>query len=165
MCTPKHQLTQHPMPRMLHRITGRATKCGPCVMSAITGMPTHEAARIMRELSGLPCINGVEPFLLSWALETAGFTVEEDPATQQDRLDRHAKGTPLPTLSVWLKTLATPGTYAVCSRNHWIAVAVDDGPRREGEWADSGFMAHMRKPRHLAEAPFRLRVARAIRVQ
>ncbi len=31
---------------MLHRITGRATKCGPSAISAIVGVPTHEAAAV-----------------------------------------------------------------------------------------------------------------------
>ena len=33
---------------MLHRITGRATKCGPSAISAIAGVPTHEAAAVVR---------------------------------------------------------------------------------------------------------------------
>ena len=35
---------------MLHRITGRATKCGPSAISAIAGVPTHEAAAVIRRL-------------------------------------------------------------------------------------------------------------------
>ena len=39
-----------PETAMLHRITGRAVKCGPAAISAIAGMPTHEAAAVIRRL-------------------------------------------------------------------------------------------------------------------
>ncbi len=41
---------------MLHRITGRAVKCVP---AAIAGVPTHEAAAVIRELFDRPAVNGV----------------------------------------------------------------------------------------------------------
>ena len=44
---------------MLHRITGRATKCGPSAISAIAGVPTHEAAAVIRRLFDRPSVNGV----------------------------------------------------------------------------------------------------------
>ena len=44
---------------MLHRITGRATKCGPSAISAIADIPTHEAAAVIRRLFDRPSVNGV----------------------------------------------------------------------------------------------------------
>lgn len=32
----------------LHTITGRARKCGPTALSAITGRPSHECAALIR---------------------------------------------------------------------------------------------------------------------
>ena len=37
------------MPELLNEITGRARKCGPCALSAVLGISSHEAARIIRE--------------------------------------------------------------------------------------------------------------------
>ena len=36
---------------MLHRIAGRAVKCGPSAISAIAGVPTHGAAAAIRTRS------------------------------------------------------------------------------------------------------------------
>ena len=36
---------------MLHRIAGRATKCGLSAISAIAGVPTHGAAAVIRTRS------------------------------------------------------------------------------------------------------------------
>ena len=36
---------------MLHRIAGRAVKCGPSAISAIAGVPTHETAAVIRARS------------------------------------------------------------------------------------------------------------------
>ena len=44
---------------MLHRITGRAVKCGPAAISAIAGVPTHEAAAVIRRLFDRHAVNGV----------------------------------------------------------------------------------------------------------
>ena len=58
---------------MLHRITGRATKCGPSAISAIAGVPTHEAAAVIRRLFDRPTVNGVHTDELAAALEKFGF--------------------------------------------------------------------------------------------
>ena len=36
----------------LHRIVGRAGKCGPSAMAAVTGLPTHDCAALLREVTG-----------------------------------------------------------------------------------------------------------------
>ena len=58
---------------MLHRITGRATKCGPSAISAIAGVPTHEAAAVIRRLFDRPSVNGVHTDELAAALEEFSF--------------------------------------------------------------------------------------------
>ena len=59
---------------MLHRITGRATKCGPSAISAIASVPTHEAAVVSRRLFDRPSVNGVYIDQLAAALEQFGWT-------------------------------------------------------------------------------------------
>ena len=59
---------------MLHRITGRALKCGPAANSAIAGVPTHEAAAVIRRLFDRPAVNGVYIDELADALEEFGWT-------------------------------------------------------------------------------------------
>ena len=59
---------------MLHRITGRATKCGPSAISAIAGVPTHEAAAVIRRLFDRPSVNGVHTDELAAALAEFGWT-------------------------------------------------------------------------------------------
>ena len=54
---------------MLHRITGRAVKCGPSAISAIADVPTHEAAAVIRRLFDRPSVNGVYTDELAAALE------------------------------------------------------------------------------------------------
>ena len=58
---------------MLHRITGRATKCGPSAISAIAGVPTHQAAAVIRRLFDRPSVNGVFIDELAAALEEFGW--------------------------------------------------------------------------------------------
>ena len=57
---------------MLHRITGRAVKCGPAAISAIAGVTTHEAAAVIRRLFDRPAVNGVYIDELAAALEEFG---------------------------------------------------------------------------------------------
>ena len=35
-----------------HRITGRARMCGPSALSAVTGLPTHDCAALLRKVTG-----------------------------------------------------------------------------------------------------------------
>ena len=41
----------------LHRVVGRARKCGPSAMAAVTGKPTHDCAALLREVTGLSQIH------------------------------------------------------------------------------------------------------------
>ena len=58
---------------MLHRITGRAVKCGPCAISAIADVPTYEAAAVIRRLFDRPVVNGVFIDELAAALAVFGW--------------------------------------------------------------------------------------------
>ena len=58
---------------MLHRITGRAVKCGPSTISAIASVPTHKAAAVIRRLFDRPSVNGVYTGELAAALEQFSF--------------------------------------------------------------------------------------------
>ena len=53
---------------MLHRITGRAVKCGPAAISAIVGVSTHEVAAIIHRLFNRSSVNGVYTDELAAAL-------------------------------------------------------------------------------------------------
>ena len=68
---------------MLHRITGRATKCGPAAISAIAGVPTHEAAAVIRRLFDRPSVNGVYTDELAAALEEFGWAPESRAAPSE----------------------------------------------------------------------------------
>ena len=57
---------------MLYRITGRATKCDPSAVSAIAGVPTHEAAAVIRRLYDRRAVNGVYMNELAAALAEFG---------------------------------------------------------------------------------------------
>ena len=59
----------------LHRITGRAGKCGPCAISAVTGIPTHDAARRIRQITGKRAVNGVGVGALIGAMSLEGWEV------------------------------------------------------------------------------------------
>ena len=58
---------------MLHKITGRATKCGPSTISAIAGVPTHQAAAVIRRLFERRAVNGVFMDELAAALHEFGW--------------------------------------------------------------------------------------------
>ena len=76
---------------MLHRITGRATKCGPSAISAIAGVPTHEAAAVIRRLFDRPSVNGVHTDELAAALEEFGFVPDYALRHPRYRERRHAR--------------------------------------------------------------------------
>ena len=122
----------------LHRIVGRARKCGPSAMSAVTGLPTHDCAALLREVTGVSQIHGVHQDDLVAALALAGWRCERE---------RHRRGA-RPTLAAWLRahdTFAHP--FILVVRNHYVALG-------EGEIADSGWLFD-RRPTPVADAPHR----------
>ncbi|MXY38592.1 MAG: hypothetical protein F4160_05465 [Rhodospirillaceae bacterium] len=136
---------------MLHRITGRATKCGPSAISAIAGVPTHQAAAVIRRLFDRPSINGVYMDELAAALAEFGW--EPDYALRHPkRHDRpHARrkevwerifaDVPFDVRAVTLGKMldVTPaGTWAISASRHFVAYS-------DGFVADSAWFS--RKPR------------------
>ena len=129
---------------MLHRITGRATKCGPSAISAIAGVPTHEAAAVIRRLFDRPSVNGVYTDELAAALEEFGFVPDyalRHPkyrnrrfARREPEWDRIFGGVPSDIRAITLGTFLDPspsGTWAISASKHFVAYA-------DGFVADSG---------------------------
>ena len=122
----------------LHRIAGRAAKCGPSAMAAVTGLPTHDCAALLREVTGRTQIHGVHGYELMVAMTLAGWHCER---TVHPRAIR-------PTLAAWLRAHDTAAdSFVLVVRRHFVAVG-------NGEIADSGWM-FSRRPQPLATAPHR----------
>ena len=129
---------------MLHRITGRATKCGPSAISAIAGVPTHEAAAVIRRLYDRTAVNGVFTDELAAAL--AEFSWRPDyalrhPKYRDRRFARREEAwqrifadVPFDVRAISLGTFldaAPAGTWAISASQHFVAYA-------DGFVADSG---------------------------
>ena len=137
---------------MLHRITGRATKCGPSAISAIAGVSTHEAAAVIRRLFDRPSVNGVFTDELAAALEAFGFVPDYAMRHPKYRARRYARrkdvwerifaDVPFEVRAITLGTFldALPaGTWAISAGNHFVAYG-------DGFVSDSGAWLS-RKPR------------------
>ena len=136
---------------MLHRITGRATKCGPAAISAIAGVPTHEA--VIRRLFDRPSVNGVLIDELAAALEEFGWAPdyamrhpkyrERRYARREEVWERIFAELPYQLRAVTLGTFldaAPSGTWAISAGNHFVAYA-------DGFVADSGaWLSRKRRP-------------------
>ena len=129
---------------MLHRITGRAVKCGPAAISAIAGVPTHEAAAVIRRLFDRPSVNDVYTDELAAALEEFGWVPdhalrhpkypERRFARREEVWERIFADVPFEVRAVTLGTFldaAPSGTWAISAGNHFVAYA-------DGFVADSG---------------------------
>ena len=130
---------------MLHRITGRATKCGPSAISAIAGVPTHEAAAVIRRLSGRHAVNGVYMDELAAALAKFGWM--PDRALRHPRLrdrryahdeedwERLLSDVPCELRAITLGTFldtAPSGAWAIATSDHFVAYA--DGFVADSAW-------------------------------
>ena len=153
---------------MLHRITGRAVKCGPAAISAIAGVPTHEAAAVIRRLYDRRAVNGVFIDELAGALAELGWAPdyairhpsyrERRHARRKSEWERRFAGVPVAVRAVTLGTFldpAPPGTWAISASSHFVAyadgVVADSGAwfsRRPTAWSranpDHGRVAHRR---------------------
>ena len=129
---------------MLHRITGRAVKCGPSAISAIAGVPTHEAAAVIRRLFDRPSVNGVHTDELAAALGEFGWTPdyalrhpkyrERRYARREEVWERIFADVPFDVRAITLGTFLDPapaGTWAISASGHFVAYA-------DGFVADSG---------------------------
>ena len=151
---------------MLHRITGRAVKCGPSAISAIAGVPTHRAAAVVRRLFDRPSVNGVYTDELAAALVEFGWAPDHalrHPKYRERRFARREKvwerlfaDVPFDVRAITLGTFldpAPPGTWAISAGNHFVAWS-------DGHVADSGAW-FSRKPARWSRAnPDHDRVAR-----
>lgn len=128
----------------LHRITGRAGRCGPSVLSAITGTPTHDCARAIREARGnnRP-VFGVGDRDLRAAGRRLGANLERCHGRSGQ-----FNGKDNPTLYQWARE-AREGVYVLVVACHFIAVQIDGrAPNRIASVADS----MNRKPCTMANA-------------
>ena len=129
---------------MLHRITGRAVKCGPATISAIAGVPTHGAAAVIRRLFDRPAVNGVYTDELAAALEEFGWApdyAQRHPKYRERRFARREEvwerffaDVPFEIRAISLGTFldaAPAGTWAISAGGHSVAYA-------DGYVADSG---------------------------
>ena len=129
---------------MLHRITGRAIKCGPSAISAIAGVPTHEAAAVIRRLFDRHAVNDVFMDELAAALREFGWTPDHALRHPKYRERRYARsdevwerifaGVPFDLRAVTLGMMldaAPPGTWAISAGNHFVAYS-------DAHVADSG---------------------------
>jgi len=129
---------------MLHRITGRATRCGPSAISAIAGVPTHEAAAVIRRLYDRHAVNGVYMDELAAALAEFGWRPdyalrhpkyrERHYARREAEWERLFSGVPFDIRAVTLGRFldaAPPGTWAISVSDHFVAYG-------DGHVADSG---------------------------
>ena len=129
---------------MLHRITGRAVKCGPSAISAIAGVPTHEAAAVIRSLFDRPSVNGVHTDELAAALGEFGWVpdyafrhpkyCERRYARREEVWERIFARVPFEVRAITLGTFIDPapgGTWAISASGHFVAYA-------DGFVADSG---------------------------
>ena len=122
----------------LHRIVGRAGKCGPCAMSALTALPTHDCAALLRQVTGQSQVHGVHERDLMAAMALAGWHCERTIHPSYAR----------PTLAAWITDHDTfADSFLLVVRNHYIALG-------NGEVADSGWM-YDRRPMPVATAPHR----------
>ena len=129
---------------MLHRITGRAVKCGPAAISAIVGIPTHAAAAVIRRLFDRPSVNGVYTDELAAALEEFGWAPdyairhpkyrERRFARRESEWERFFAAVPFDLRAITLGTFLDPapsGTWAISASSHFVAYG-------DGHVADSG---------------------------
>ena len=145
----------------LFEITGRAKKCGPSAISAITGLPTHDAATIIRSVTGKRAVNGVSPRNLCASLKKCGwkaiggirhskfnFDSEEYEHSEDydfDQVRQYERSfTPVKDLQFAKMTLGKfldmkpEGTWVIIAANHYVVYA-------DGQISDSGYW-FSRKP-------------------
>ena len=164
---------------MLHRITGRAAKCGPAAISAIAGVPTHQAAAVIRRLFDRPTVNGVFVDELAAALEEFGWPPGSAVRHPNYRNRRFAKResewgrifagvlTDAGTITLGTFLDAAPsGTWAVYAGNHFVAFCdrqvADSGAwfaRMPATWSRADHDHHRVALRRLQEAVRFVRVS------
>ena len=129
----------------LHRITGRAGRCGPSAIAAIAGIPTHEAAAAIRRLFGRRAVYGVfmdevaavlqeHGWKPDYALRHPKFGDARTYARREDAWQRLIGGVPFDRRATTLGTFldaAPAGIWAISASRHLVAYG-------NGHVADSG---------------------------
>lgn len=93
--------------------TDKNRYCGPSAISAVTGMTTGEAARLLRKVSGRSCIKGTWSYEMVRAFAQCNITM-----TSQHNFNHKARM----TLGQWLKhTSSVRGSnvFLVSAGHHW----------------------------------------------
>ena len=151
---------------MLHRIKGRATKCGPSAISAIAGVHTHVAAAIIRRLFDRPVVNGAYMDEIAAALAELGWKpnyairhrklFQHRHARRQATYDSIFTGVPSDTRSITIGRVLDvepSGTWVMATTTHFIAYS-------DGFVADSGAWFSRKPERWWRPNPRHDRVAR-----
>ena len=129
----------------LHRVTGRAGKCGPSAIAAIAGVPTHEAAAAIRRLFNRRAVNGVfmdevaavlqeHGWKPDYALRHPTFGAARTHARCEAAWERIFSGVPFDVHATTLGTFldaAPDGIWAISATRHLVAYG-------NGHVADSG---------------------------
>jgi hypothetical protein len=102
----------------VNHVSDKNRYCGPAVISAITGMRTGEAARLIRAMTGGTCVMGTHDFELREAFKRCGVEmrhIRTPPAG--DRL----------TLADWLRQSHQARTagrvFLLAAGNHWQLIS------------------------------------------
>jgi hypothetical protein len=103
-----------------HCLAGKNRYCGPAAVAVLTGTDTDEAARRIRQATGLRAVKGTYPNELAKTLAASGLTMTQSTVSGGFRIPHLSEI----TLAGWArceardKTVAT--TYLVLAGRHWL---------------------------------------------
>ena len=95
----------------LNKIKGTNRYCGPSAMSAIFGIKTETAARLIRQSTGITAVKGLHDHQVMRTFEDNGIKYKFQ-AFAQNR----------PTLNQFTKEMNPNSAYMIAASCHWIAV-------------------------------------------
>jgi hypothetical protein len=91
--------------------------CGPAVVSAVAGITTGEAAKLIRDLTNVRAVRGTSSWQLKRVFDELGYELQQHPAFFK----------PYPTIARWLKnskTIRTAGRiFLLSAGHHWQLVS------------------------------------------
>lgn len=94
--------------------------CGPAVISAVTGISTDEAARVIRETSGVRAVRGTFAHQIEAAFYRLGYSLRPFPNYHNDTVLR-------PTLAAWLRRSIEERKagriFLVSAGHHWQLIS------------------------------------------
>lgn len=105
---------------VLHVKGDKNRYCGPSVISAITGINTGEAARLIRHVSGRKSVKGTSTWEVKKCLDMCGIT------TRRENFDLKLGRSKGPTLAAWLRHTVKERTakrvFLIVAGWHWQLV-------------------------------------------